>query len=145
MKIYLAGAISGKSYKDALDFFESTKQKLSPKYIVLSPMVAKTELINQEYLNSHGYLHPTSTNHAIFERDKWCIQQADIVFVNLFNAERPSLGCMFELAWASLLGKHTVVVLDEYDIHKHAFVLEAGDTIFEKEEDAINYLNELIE
>jgi hypothetical protein len=49
-----------------------------------------------------------------------------------------------ELAWASILGKHTVVSMQKENVHRHAFILEAADVIFETHEESMEYLDKLI-
>jgi hypothetical protein len=66
--------------------------------------------------------------------------KADIVFVNFSKAPSISIGCVMELAWAYTHRKHTVGVLPKDSVHRHAFVIEAFDIIFETEEEAIQYL-----
>jgi len=142
MKIYLAGPISGRKYKRVLEFFMSKIERLrAAGHTVLNPMLGKDDLRNEPELRGYGYKGPTTTNHAIFERDQWMVQQADVVFADLSCTERVSIGTCFELAWASLLGKHTIAVVDS--VHWHAFVLEAADVIFDGVDDAMEYLEAL--
>jgi len=143
MKIYLAGQISGSSYDKVVSRIEE-KKKLLPAYRVLSPMTGKGCLRTEAKFKVHGYDNPVSTNHAIFERDKWMISQCDVVLVDLLETVHVSIGCTMELAWASLLGKHTIVVMGIENPHHHAFVLEAADIIFETMDEAIIYLNKLV-
>jgi hypothetical protein len=71
------------------------------------------------------------------------VHQSDVVYVNLLKTVAPSIGCIMELAWAHDLGKHTVVVMQKDNPHRHAFVLEAADVVFEEERDALRYLMKL--
>ena len=141
MKIYLAGPISGYSYNEIINYFERTASTFSENgFSVLHPMLAKQALRNELELKPEGYGNPESTNHAIFERDKWMVQNSDIVFCNLLGSTRVSIGSVMELAWASYLGKLTVVCMEQDNIHRHAFVLEAADAVFDNLDDAISYI-----
>lgn len=145
MRIYLAGSIQGKGYDEVMNNIRFVKNPLiSYGYEVLHPMLGKSYLRNEVQFKAEGYVYPVSTNHAIFNRDKWMVSYADIILANLLNADRVSIGTMMELAWASLLNKHILVVMEKDNIHRHAFVLEASGTIFEDMQSAIKYLGELI-
>lgn len=145
LKIYLARSISGCTPDEVFEYYdEAAKRWQDVGYKVLSPMLGKEHLRTELQFREHSYKHPISTNHAIFERDKWMVSQADVVYVNLLDTKRVSIGCMMELAWASLLGKHTVVVMEKENEHRHAFVLEAADILFETEEEAEQYLEKLV-
>jgi nucleoside 2-deoxyribosyltransferase len=146
MKIYLAGPISGKSYDEVVSRYKEKITILSDfGYEVLSPMTGKSNLEGISSLTSSGYKdHPISNDHAIFERDKWMVTQADIVLVDLSNVtDQISIGSMMELAWASYLNKHTVLVINPGGLHDHAFVHEATDVKFVSLSDAYDYLKEL--
>jgi nucleoside 2-deoxyribosyltransferase len=142
MKIYLARAISGCSYEEVRKYYEDMYQIFQPcGYDILCPMTAKGELRNELEFRPSGYDNtPTATNHAIIERDRWMCKMADVVFVNLLGTKNPSIGCCMELAWAHDAGKHTIVVMEKVNTHRHAFVLEAADVVFENQEDAIRYI-----
>jgi len=147
MRIYLAGPISGKGYKEVVERYQEKIDYLEDLgYEVFCPMTGKQYLRNELEFRTYGYDEfPVSTNHAIFERDKWMVSNCDILLVDLSNSgERASIGSIMELAWGSLLGKQTIVVLPKENLHRHAFVLEAGDIIFETLEDANNYLKDFI-
>ena len=145
MKIYLAHPISGLSYEEVIDYYGLTEDDLvNNGYTVLSPMTGKGHLSEVSDFQAEGYNHPTSTNHAIVERDQWMVNQSDVVYVNLIAAKRVSIGAMMELAWAHQLGKHTIVSMEEHNAHRHAFVLEAADIVFESHEQAMDYLYKLI-
>jgi nucleoside 2-deoxyribosyltransferase len=144
MRIYLACPISGQSYDDVVFKIDSIANTLSRfGFEVWHPMTGKECLRNELEFKAQGYSNPTSTNHAIFTRDKWMVSNMDIVLAILVGAERVSIGTMMELAWASMLGKHVIVVMEKDNIHRHAFVLEAAGTVFEDTTQAIAYLKKL--
>lgn len=145
MKIYLAGSISGMSYEVVANYFHETAYNLRLiGYHVITPMTGKSELRTDTKLKADGYHIPAATNHAIAERDRWMVEQADVVYCNLTMAQIVSIGSVMELAWAQMLGKHTVVAMQTDNIHRHAFVLEAADIVYETHEKAMDYLGELI-
>jgi hypothetical protein len=152
MNIYIGGKISGSTYEQCVNYFRDTMAKLTQiGYNVFSPMTAKeylrTEYKDRELPNAgySGSVSPVSTNHAIFERDQWCVRNCDVFYLNLLSADdKASLGSTMELAWASILGKHTVVTMQKNNVHRHAFVLEAADLIFETHEEAMKYLDKFI-
>lgn len=146
MKIYVAHQISGLSYAEVFDYYTWAKLSFGEMgYEVLCPMTAKGFLRNQVEFKSHGYNNPVSTNHAIFERDKWMVTNCDVLYCDFTGSEHALVECLFELGWASMLGKHTVTVVPKGNIHEHAFVMEASDIIFKNACDAVNYLKYLIE
>ena len=146
MKIYLAGPISGQNGPDVISYFSSTAEYLmSAGYEVIHPMLGKGSFRNEiKILEPEGYILPQATNHAIIERDCWMVQQCDILYCNFTNCgDRISIGSCMELAWGHILGKHTVVAMQPDNIHRHAFVMEAADVIFETHQEALDYLLEL--
>jgi hypothetical protein len=111
---------------------------------VLHPMVGKAYMRNEIKFKAEGYGNPLSTNHVIKERDKWMVTMADIVYINLLGTKMASIGCIAELAWGDVLGKQTIVVMEKDNVHRHAFMLEMADIVFETEEEAMEYLKKLI-
>jgi len=141
MKLYLAHPISGQSAEYIFKYYDGAIEELKGNFEILYPMLGKGYFRNNpiEKFKPAGYtISPVSTNHAIKERDKWMVTQSDIVFLDFTGAASISIGCCMELAWADLLGKHTVVVID--DLHNHAFVLDCADIVFTNYDEAIAYL-----
>lgn len=143
MKIYLAGSISGQSGEAVISYFQETSSRLDAMgFEVIHPMIGKGYFRNEIKFKAEGYTHkPMSTNHAIIERDRWMVTMCDILYCNLSMAKIVSIGSMMELAWAHQLGKHSIVCMQPDNIHRHAFVLEAADVIFETHQDVIEYLD----
>lgn len=146
MKIYLAGSISGQSGETVISYFTLTASFLQELgFEVIHPMIAKGYFRNEPKFKAEGYLDKQmSTNHAIIERDCWMVRQCDILYCNLTMADIVSIGSCMELAWGHILGKHTVVAMQPDNIHRHAFVMEAADVIFENHQESLNYLLELL-
>ena len=144
MKIYLARSISGLSYAEVMEEYRKTTKLLSPFYVILNPMTAKGHLKSEVEFASYGkYTHPVSVGHAIYERDKWMVSTCDVLLADLSGTTKVSIGVMMELAWAALLGKHTVLILPEENIHTHTFVRESADVVFTDYDEAIEYLQTL--
>jgi nucleoside 2-deoxyribosyltransferase len=144
MRIYLAGPITGKSFDEVMNRYrEKTAILVDFGYEVLSPMTAKGGLKGVNAFVSSGYGGPVANDHSIFERDRWMVTQADVVLADLSNAVSISIGTTMELAWASYLGKHTVLVMQAGNVHEHAFVKQAADVRFGDMEEAYDYLREL--
>lgn len=142
MKLYIAGKISGYSYEEIIEYFESTAKRLS-KYTVFHPLLGKDYLRNEISLKAEGYSNPESTNHAIIGRDRWMVRNCDVMLCNLAGCTHVSIGSVMELGWAEMLHKHIVTVMEKDNIHRHAFVLEASDIVFETLEEALVYLEKL--
>jgi len=144
MKIYCCHPITGSSADEVYEYYDDILNVMSSYgYEVLLPLYAKNYLRTETNFRAADYRHPVSTNHAIFNRDRWMVDQSDIVYANLMGSERVSIGTMMELAWASDKGKHVIVAMDKENVHRHAFVLEAADVIFDVEKDALEYLENM--
>jgi nucleoside 2-deoxyribosyltransferase len=145
MNLYLAGPITGCTYKGATNWRALLAERAKELgYNVYSPMRGKEHLSRVKRLRPHGYDNPTSTDKAIMRRDSFDVRRADVVLANLHGAEIVSIGTMFELAWGYILGKFVLVVMDDTDkIHDHAFVEQSASTIVESLEDAERVLEVL--
>ncbi len=147
MIIYLVGSISGQSYNEVMVRLSTARTIYENMgYTVWSPMTGKDYLRTELKFKKHGYKYPQSTNHAIFERDKWMVQNCDILLADFRSSKGVvSIGSCMELAWGALLEKHIVTILPEDDIHNHAFILEASDIVFNDVGDAHLYMEKFAE
>lgn len=144
MRIYLARPITGCTYEEVVAYYKDAVARLKFfGYEVLFPMCGKNYLRTETVLKAGGYTQPLSTNRAIVGRDRWMVQQSDIVLANLLGSKQVSIGTVSELAWAFDAKKHVIVVMEKDNIHRHAFVLEFADVIFETTEEAFAYLDKL--
>jgi len=144
MKIYLAHPISGLSYDEVAGYYDALEAYLhSIGHEVLTPMRGKEYLRTERQFRAQGYDNPVSTNHAIRKRDRWMVGESDIVHVDLTGAKEVSMGCVTELTWGEELHKHVILVMEKENVHRHAFILEAADIIFETLDESKAYLAKL--
>lgn len=145
MKIYIARPMAGHTYEELAQNYQETADMLRGMgYEVYHAMCGKSYLKNDTCFKAVGYdEYPLSNNHAIMERDHWMCQTADVLFVNLLGCKRVSIGTCFELAWAHHMGKHTVVCMEKDNLHRHAFVIEAADVLYETFNEGMDYLAKL--
>jgi nucleoside 2-deoxyribosyltransferase len=153
LMVYLAGPITGLSYKGCTGWRQQVKKELeeSGHYKAYSPMRGKEFLSRKRKLKAHpqdntpgGDRLGISSDQAIYRRDKCDVERADIVIFNLAQAETVSIGTMFELAWAEKLGKICLVIMeDKGNCHDHAFVTQAASLVVPTLEDAMEYLLEV--
>lgn len=143
--IYLVHPISGLSADVVFDYFKKTSEELSKLgYNILTAMYGKAHLRCEKEFRAADYKMPCTTNHAIFQRDRWMVGQADIIYANFMSSKEASIGSMMELAWASDTNKHIVVSMPIINPHRHAFVMEAASVVYETHEESIEYLRTLI-
>lgn len=129
-RVYLAGAITGLSYKDAVDWRKDAERKLSEVGITAySPMRAKEFLAGTKKLSAvmDAYDDPMTTTRGIVCRDYQDCVRADAIIVNFLGTNKISAGTCFEMAWAFDRKIPLIVVAEEGNIHlQHPFILETA-------------------
>jgi nucleoside 2-deoxyribosyltransferase len=143
-RAYLSGPITGCTYKGATEWRTSVRLELEDAgFTVLDPMRGKSFLSNQRRISDEAgasAINPRISDKALVMRDRSDVNATDIMLVNLLGSRIVSIGTMFELAWANLLHKLTVIVVEPENIHaKHPFVRESG-VIFSDLEAAVDYV-----
>ena len=139
MKVFLSGPIKDLSYALATNWRNKVCDRLRPIGITcLSPLRNKKYLKDQDNITSE--LNNIRTH---FYENKFDIMNSDIILVNLSEGKEISIGSLFELAWGHLLNKYCVVVMNEISPYRnHFFIKEAASIIFEKLDDAVDYIAE---
>ena len=114
--------------------------------MVLHPLFEKGDLRNDTIFTAGNYKNksPVSSDHAIKNRDQFMVKYCDIVLINLLDTTKVSIGCVAELAWGNLLGKHTILCMEKGNVHEHAF-MECADIIFETLDEAKKYLQTFVD
>ena len=127
--VYLCGPIIGLTFDDCARYYQNVAALLPPWVVPISPMRGKPYLKNHgTILDAYPEYGPLGTQKGIVGRDFFDVRRADIVLANFLGATRPSIGSMFEIAWAFQLRKPVVVAMEATgNPHDHAFVREACD------------------
>ena len=123
--VYLAGPISGLTYGEAIDWRDEVRAKLLAADIkALSPLRAKVYLADRGTIED-DYNEVMSTSRGITTRDRFDCCNCDLLFVNLLNTKKVSIGTVMEIAWADGKRKPIVLVMeDEGNLHDHAMIRE---------------------
>lgn len=145
MKIYCARPISGCTVEQVQTYYHDIEIELkSYGFDVITPLVkaeyARTDIKFKSEGPAHGVCN---TNKAITKRDSWFVDLSDICFLNVLGCERVSIGSVCEFAWAWKAHKHTILVMEQDNIHRHAFLMEMADLIFNSLDEAKDYLKDL--
>ena len=142
-RVYLSGPITGCTYKGATEWRTSVRLELEDAgYMVLDPLRGKSFLSSQTRIAQEANTtdNPRISDKALVMRDRSDVNATDIMLVNLLGSRIVSIGTMFELAWANLLHKLTVIVVEPDNIHaRHPFVRESG-VMFSDLESAVDYV-----
>jgi nucleoside 2-deoxyribosyltransferase len=138
MNVYLAGPITGCSYEETVGWRNDVIDQLADNGInAYSPMRGKDFLLDVEEVADCYDEEIRATSKAITKRDKWDCDRADVLLVNLLDAERISIGTMIELGWASRDSKPVILAMTDKSIHQHPMVREIAMYIFPTLEEAV--------
>lgn len=127
--VYLAGPITGLTFQEAkFGWREDVAQNLFQKGVgVISPMRFKdVEHFSEDHQKSlsplGSDLEIMSTEHGLTVRDYNDVVRCDLVFANLLGSKIVTIGTVMEIAWAFMLRKPCVIVMDKDNIHQHAMI-----------------------
>lgn len=129
--VYLAGPISGCSYKECTDWREGVAEKLEAYDIVSwSPM---RHSIYPEHIMSQG--------RSIVSRDRNDIERSDLVLVNFLGATQVSIGTVWEIGYAWATRTPVVLAMEEKgNVHEHSFVTEHAGFRVDSLDDAVSVI-----
>ena len=126
--IYLAGPISGLSYKDCTQWREDFARAVEPSIQCYSPMRYKSYLSNEGVIKDQYdqiTTTPLSTQKGIMTRDFFDCERADVIVANLLNSKKVSIGTCMEMAWAFQNHTPVIAIMEEKDNpHDHAMIRE---------------------
>lgn len=137
--VYLAGPITGCSYKEAVDWREDFSRKLPANIHGMSPMRGKYYLESETEIKSLYNDSALSNARAITTRDFNDVKRADLLVVNMLGAERVSIGTVMEIAWAKAFNIPVLLVMErEGNIHEHAMISECIGFRVDNLDDAVD-------
>jgi len=144
--VYLAGPITGLSFSGATDWRQETIDVLAKLGIKgLSPLRAKDYLKNEKSIGDSyekgpegQIMHVLSGQKGITTRDRNDVINCDVILVNLLGTQKVSIGTVMEIAWADMLRKPIVLVMEkEGNLHDHAMIRECSGFRVENLEQAV--------
>ena len=135
--IFLAGPLTGVSYEESIAWRSYVSSKLPPFMRAYSALRGKDYLAEEDALKDVYEEHPLSSQKGITSRDRMDVMRCDLLFVNFLGAKRVSIGTLMEIAWADILRKPILVVMERDNIHAHGFVKEVASYIVSDLDEAI--------
>jgi nucleoside 2-deoxyribosyltransferase len=127
--VYLCGQITGARFLDAkFGWREIVYEALTPYGITcFSPLrhlnideVSEDDTASMSPMGAEtGVL---STPRGLTERDRFDTFRSDIVFCNLVDIEKISVGSMIELGWADAKRIPVLLCMEPGNLHEHAMV-----------------------
>lgn len=148
IKVYLAGPMSGitprqQQQRDE-ECIDTIHDKLSTKKLefkFFSPMRGKNSSLTSEGIyGPHNRESGEWLDRYIYERDRRDVENCDVIFVRLDGARTVSIGTVSEIAWAKLLRKLIVIVMEPGNPHEHTFILQSTPFIYPTLEEAVGEL-----
>lgn len=139
-EVYLCGPITGSSETEVNNWRELVYANLNAEGIKTISPTRVNEVIFKR-TNDDDSLKDTkliSDLKSIVTRDRFdTTKRADMLIVNLLGAEKVSIGSMIELGWADSHRVPVIVVMEQDNIHNHAFVREIAGWIVDSVEEAV--------
>jgi hypothetical protein len=123
--IYLAGAMSGLTWREALGWRRECEAELSKDWCLINPVRAQVrddqmdEIIKLPSKEEYLPLHLTSS--GICAQDEFFINKSDWLLCYYVNAKGPSFGTVWEQAKAWEAGKLILSVITPGSLHDHPF------------------------
>lgn len=135
--LFLAGPLTGISYGDALDWRQYVERKLPSNVIAFSALRGKEYVAKEAVLKDAYPHHLLSTPQGTITRDRFDVSRCDALFVNFLKADRVSIGTIMEMAWADSWRIPIILVMENGNIHDHAFVRQVAAFITDDLDEAI--------
>jgi len=144
--LYLCGPITGTTFTESTTWRDLVSGELKASGIdCLSPLRGKDYLKDLGVLEQQYLDFPLSTGKAIVHRDRWDVMRADAVLANFLDASRVSIGSVMEIAWANMMHKPVIAVMEKTgNPHDHAFLLEAVSVRVETLQEALTVCRMLL-
>lgn len=146
MQIYVAGSISHLKMKDAKNTFDNIKYEIEQhtEHKAYCSLRHIHNIDNDTIIRPHSHNEDyLSTDVSIFNRCRNDIRRADIVLFYLRDVKKVSIGSIYEMSLAYTLSKDIIVVMEDGNIHDHAFVKQSASYITDNILDVIEYLRNI--
>lgn len=143
--VYLAGSITGLTFREASEWRERARLMLEDVADVADPMRGKQSIANNpdpldcQYPGKGKLLEPK----AIFHRDRNDVGRSDALLVNLSQIDKPSIGTAFELAWSFELRIPAIVIIRPEQA-RHPFIVGSATVMVENLEEGVRVVRSFL-
>lgn len=145
--VFLAGPITGLTYKGASDWREYVAQRLPEPHVGFSALRGKPHLqalagtIEETYSES-----PLTTSQAIMTRDFNDVARCALMFVNVLGAAQVSRGTLIEIGWAYALRRPILLVMEpKGNLHDYFMVRESAGFLVHDLDEAIALVPHIVQ
>lgn len=159
--LYLSGPITGCTYEGCTSWRQYVAQRLAHDIVPVSPLRGKEYLKTMPAMPHTLETHVMSSQRGIMTRDRYDTMACDGLFANLLGVTwaeldkaaaegdvrrvRASLGTVMEVAWADMLRKPIILVMEAEDnIHDHPMIRDAAGYRVETLDEGIALANALL-
>jgi len=120
--VFCSGPITDLNFDSATNWRNVVRNKMPLNIKAVSPLRCKEYLCHEKKIADSYEDIPLSSEKGITTRDRNDVMRCDLLFVNLLGTEKVSIGTVMEIAWADMLRKPIVLVMDKNNIHDHAMI-----------------------
>ena len=143
--VYLAGGITGLSYKGTVGWREQVIHMLPDEIVAFSPMRAKQYLSQETKITDSYESTVFSSQRGLFARDMWDCRRHDAILANLWGAGKVSIGTVMEITAFWWQQKPIVLLMEkEGNVHDHAMLREACPIQVYSLEEAVHALTVIL-
>lgn len=142
--VYLAGPISGLSYREIGTWRNQFAKKLPYYMKIIHPLRYQTYLESEKIIGDAYEDKVLSSQKGLTERSRHDLMRCDLLVANLLNAKKVSIGTVMEIAWADILRKPIVLLMEDNNIHDHAMIREVSGFRVRTIEEAVDVVKAVL-
>lgn len=142
-KLYLAGPVTGLSYKDAINWRNEVSELLIDDFDCVSPLRGYDVLTNENNIKPSYENSILTTQRAIMFRNCFDVSRIDGMFVCFLNTAKVSIGTIMEISLAHWLRKPIVLVMDNNNVHNHPMIMQSTPYVVNTINDGIKLVKDI--
>jgi len=126
--VYLCGPMSGLTWQEALAWRKKCEAELYSRWRLINPVRSQIatssihDIIPVQLQSDNDYKDLKDTATGVTAQDEFFIDQSDWLLCNFLNADKVSIGSVWEMGYAWGTHKKILTVLEPGSIHDHPFI-----------------------
>jgi nucleoside 2-deoxyribosyltransferase len=143
--IYLAGPMSGLTWRQALAWRKVVEAELSSRWRLINPVRAQVpeermdDIIPCPTQKNRKKVDLWVTATGVTAQDEFFIDQSDWILAHFLGAEIVSIGTVWEMGYGWANNKKIITVLEPESIHDHGFVRRRSHVFTPSLDEAIQF------